>query len=374
MASTTAEQDSMDALYGQSAAANKPPSEMFQDNEKPPPFPPRPASMSNETPQGTPKIQYKRDEENVMAYMVALPRPTRDGVPQDVPQRYLLYIPKKPDLLKQIHGKEKVSDKAVRLWQKEVRRAKTYNGSPVSLRGIESVSIRGALWALNLIRPPDVTFLSRIPRKTIRSLELIHGQEEPEGSQGEEAHEEDLFDGVTEELRRSKKRARRNFWIGTALLPVTTTVDLVIPVFGGLSEVNLVWMAINASGWVTGHKIIQRLVLPSPPPDDIYAAEDEEEECTEEKATSSPRKRDKSIKVVFLPCPEMDIMAQYIQEACHQHNPEAFPAPAYTPGDVEVLTSIGWAPEHRAREDIDQEEDMAVSHPTPMLFVCANYY
>lgn len=348
-----------------------------------------------------------------MAYMIPLPRPVLDGVTQEhVPQRYMLYMPPSPDRLKipKDKGKERKRDKAVRLWQQEVKKAKTYNGSLVSFRGMESASVRGAVWALNFVKPSDVTFLSRIPRKSIRSLNLIHP--EPQQQQYDEAEgwghgehlsrsvtresPEDLYDGVKEELSRSKKRTRRDFFIGTALLPVTTAIDLVIPVFGGLSEVNLVWMVLNATGWTTANKITGRLVLADSnakeqqqhqqkeeySEDDIYTAEGDlhrrqvpDQQRTEETSAAAARegfgekrknKNDKKkIEMAFSPCPAMGAMAQYVQAACHKCDPAAFPRPTYTPSEAEVLTSIGWTPERRGREEISEEDDVAVSRNQP---------
>lgn len=373
------------------------------DNEENrPALPRRPASHHQ---QPTTALRYERNKESVMAYMIPLPRPFRDGVPQDqVPQRYMLYMPPSPDLLKipKDKGKERKRDKAVRLWQQEVKKAKTYNGSLVSFRGMESASIRGAVWALNFVKPSDVTFLSRIPRKSIKSLNLIHPEQpevvltESEGYGSDNGDEltrtvscrttkesaEEMYDGVKDELSRSKKRTRRDFFIGTALLPVTTAIDLVIPVFGGLSEVNIVWMVLNATGWVTANKITGRLVLADSTnkpqynnEDDIYSAggdnhqrdERGEEETVSADGTTEgrPKKKKKSdkqkIEMAFSPCPAMGAMAQYVQAACHKHNPEAFPKPEYSPGEAGVLTSIGWTPERRGREEISEEDDIAVS-------------
>lgn len=371
------------------------------DEENRPPLPVRPAPSVDRDLRlqytSISSMKYDRSQETVMAYMIPLPRPVIDGVPQDqVPQRYMLYMPPSPDLLKipKDKGKERKRDKAVRLWQEEVKKAKTYNGSLVSLRGMECASVRGAVWALNFIKPADVTFLSRIPRKSIRSLNLIHPEWQEEAgarddsggdltrSRAKESPEE-MYDGVKEELSRSKKRTRRDFFIGTALLPVTTAIDLAIPVFGGLSEVNLVWMVLNATGWVVANKITGRLVLADPNStpqqrgeDDIYAAgagDHPEKGAGDEtaparegtKKTKKMRKRDEQkIEMAFSPCPAMGAMAQYVQAACHKCDPTSFPAPEYSPGEAEVLTRIGWAPERQGREAISEEDDVAVSPTT----------
>lgn len=329
-----------------------------------------------------PDLQYSRNPTRVMAYMIPLPQPLRNGVVQDVPQRYMLYMPPAPDLLKPTDKttKERKRDKAVRRWQREVRKAKTFNGRVVSLGGIQSVSIRGAVWVLSVIKPSDVTFLSRVPRKSVKSLVLVH----PEGPATRST--DDMFRDVKGELSRTKSRTKRDFWIGTALLPFTFTIDLIIPVFGGLSEVNMVWMAVNASAWMTANKVVNKL---RPAQENFPAYQDQhdgavmlrrsntvdgstgagqardghDEHNTSEKGRGAKNKgeeKDKTIQMVFQPSPAMDLMKRYVEAACHKRNPEAFHNPGgYVPGEAEVLASMGWAPEHR--EVPDAEDDVAVS-------------
>lgn len=367
-----------------------------EENRAAAPFRPQPKQVSfAAAPQGSqqmsgalPDLQYSRNATRVMAYMIPLPQPLRNGIVQDVPQRYMLYMPPSPDLLKPTDKstKERKRDKAVRRWQQEVRKAKTYNGRVVSLGGIQSVSIRGAVWVLSIIKPSDVTFLSRVPRKSVKSLVLVH----PEGPPAQSA--DDMFHNVKGELSRTKSRTKRDFWIGTALLPITFTIDLVIPVFGGLSEVNMVWMAVNASAWMTANKIVNKLrpagetfpdhqghdgavmlrrshtVDGSTHAGQARGGDDAEHETkgqNEAKNKDKDKDKDKTIQMVFQPSPAMDLMRRYVEEACHKRNPDAFPSPGgYVPGEAEVLASMGWAPEHR--EVPDAEEDVAVSFAHPI--------
>lgn len=348
-------------------------------------------------------LQYSRDTARVMAYMIPLPQPlNKNGAVQDVvPQRYMLYMPPKPDLLKPADksAKERKRDKAVRRWQQEVRKAKTYNGRVVSLGGMHSVSIRGAVWVLSVIKPADVTFLSRVPRKSVKSLVLVH----PETPSTQSTDE--MFQNVKGELGRTKRRTRRDFWIGTALLPITFTIDLVIPVFGGLSEVNMVWMAVNASAWMTANRVVDKLRPAGTQGGGGYPgyqgqhdgammlrrahtvdgstgkardnSGEEYQQVNEKGGASTGKKKkeednDKTIQMVFQPSPAMDLMRRYVEEACHKRNPDAFPSPGgYVPGEAEVLASMGWSPEHR--EVPDAEQDVAVSSccppPRPTFFL-----
>ncbi|KAL1865022.1 hypothetical protein Daus18300_007369 [Diaporthe australafricana] len=323
-----------------------------------------------------PDLQYSRDATRVMAYMIPLPQPHRNGVLQDIPQRYMLYMPPAPDLLKPTEkgSKERKRDIAVRRWQQEVRKAKTFNGKVVSLGGIQSVSIRGAVWVLSIIKPSDVTFLSRVPRKSVKSLVLVH----PDGPHMQSS--DDMFNNVKGELSRTKSRTKRDFWIGTALLPFTFTIDLIIPVFGGLSEVNMVWMAVNASAWMTANKVVNKLrpaqgSFPTRGRNESamtlrrshtvdgstgagQARDGNDGRRVDGKDGSKNEDKDKTIQMVFQPSPAMELMRRYVEEACHKRNPDAFPSPGgYVPGEAEVLASMGWTPEHR--EVPDAENDVA---------------
>ncbi|KAG8169305.1 hypothetical protein KVR01_000050 [Diaporthe batatas] len=354
-----------------------------------PPPPQDTPHMSGAVPSSSSDIRYSRDTARVMAYMIPLPQPLKNGVVQDVPQRYMLYMPPRADLLKPAdkNTKERKRDKAVRRWQHEVRKAKTYNGRVVSLGGVHSASIRGAVWVLSLIKPADVTFLSRVPRKSVTSLVLVH----PEARGGRLQSADDMFRDVKGELSRTKSRTRRDFWIGTALLPITFTIDLVIPVFGGLSEVNMVWMAVNASAWMTANRVVDKLrpaaggaaaqgnghpaypgqvggqqhdgavmLRRSHTVNGNTGTGDEKGGATsnKEKKKHGDKDQDKTIQMVFQPSPAMDLMRRYVEEACHKRNPDAFPSlGGYVPGEAEVLASMGWSPEHR--EVPDAEEDVA---------------
>ncbi|KAI3392666.1 hypothetical protein diail_5306 [Diaporthe ilicicola] len=344
--------------------------------------PPKQVSFAAESqePQMTgalPDLQYSRDAARAMAYMIPMPQPLTNGVVQDVPPRYMLYMPPAPDMLKPTDkdSKERKRDKAVRRWQEEVRKAKTFNGKVVSWGGMQSVSIRGAVWVLSVIKPADVTFLSRVPRKTVKSLVLIH----PDGGPHAQSTDE-MFDTVKGDLMRTKSRTKWGFWIGTAMLPITFTIDFIIPVFGGLSEVNMVWMAVNASAWMTANRIVNKL---RPVQGSFSAYEGNEGAMTlrrshtvdgstgagkaqdgsngrqmEAKDERKKEVKDQTIQMVFQPSSAMEVMKRYVEAACHKRNPHAFPSPGgYVPGEAEVLERMGWSPEHR--EVPDAESDVA---------------
>lgn len=270
--------------------------------EKPPPLPPRRLSSQyspqapNHAPPPPPSppptntiTAPHRTAEHVVAYMIPLPQPLGpNGLPLAVPQRYMLYLPPAADLLKpepdpddddgkggkgsKSKNKERRRDRMQRRWQQEVRKAKTYSGAVVSLRGLYCASVRGAVYVLALLQRSELTFLSRLPRKTLRELSLVYPSSSSSldrqrhagdggGGEGEAEEDEQRFAEVRAEFERNRRVARRDFWIATALLPFATAVDLAIPVFGGFSEVDLVWMVVTGRAWLAARGVTRRLVL-----------------------------------------------------------------------------------------------------------------
>lgn len=387
-----------------------------------------------------------------MAYMIPLPQPVGPhGLPLAVPQRYMLYLPPAPDLLKPDPisssptadgdgggggAKERKRDKAHRRWQEEVRKAKTYSGAVVSMRGLYSASVRGAVYVLSRLQRSELTFLSRLPRRTLRELELMHPSSGAGGGGGGgEEEDEERFAEVRAEFERNRRVARRDFWIAAALLPFATAIDLVIPVFGGLSEVDMVWMVVTGRAWMAARGVAKRLVLApgaaaralsdgsssvggcvsggssghdrdgtspyqcagalgghdSDDEEDDSDDDDDDEEDDEKHrhprlgnftehldeeehplvvkgekqdgvdpnssgdgagrrrsmAHKFKQKRDKEppVEMSFRPSTSMTLLTHYVQAACHARNARLFPDVGPPQAEVEVLRSIGWAPE-----------------------------
>lgn len=387
--------------------------------ERPPPLPPR-RSSEPQYHHYHPAMPYRRDAERVMAYMIPLPQP-RGGGRRSVPQRYMLYLPPAPDLLKPAQDaggvKERKRDRVTRRWQHEVRKAKTFNnGAVVSLSGIYYASVRGAVYVLSLLQRSELTFLSRLPRKTLRELDFVHP-----GVSDEDDYEDDVsggggsgrggrFEEVMDEFERSRRLARRDFWIATAVLPFATAVDIAIPIFGGFSEVTLVWMVVTGRAWRAARSVVGRLV-PAPGdhpghqqqqqqgsglggrsvadgaaagghqdegegllgqrtgvgrnPNGVGSFTEHPDEQEGRGTHHNGEKRDKSrkkqerqpVEMGFRASTELTLLTQYVEAACHQRNPEAFPDVGGPQSEAEVLRSIGWAPEEREVEN--KEDDLA---------------
>ncbi|KAL1849189.1 hypothetical protein Daus18300_013346 [Diaporthe australafricana] len=124
-------------------------------------------------------VGYRRNTETVIAFLVPLPKPTIQGSTLDVPAKYFLYTPPPPHLLKpKKGGKESYGTKANRVWQRNVRKAKTnaHNGKRVSLSAVHSAAVRGCIWASERRKGDDdgAVFLARIQPKTVAHLVMIH--------------------------------------------------------------------------------------------------------------------------------------------------------------------------------------------------------
>lgn len=353
-------------------------------------------------------VGYSRDPERLIAYLIPLPPPSAKGQTLDVPQRYMIYTPPAPHLLKPntaegSGAKEGKRHKAKRLAQQEVKKAKTYDGKTLSLRRLHYKALRGCDRAVAAIKSPDITFLNRVPRKRVGELVLIHPASVLEGHTPREVHAE-----VGAQLARTQRRAARDSVISTLLFPPSLVIDTLAAVvwpFGGLAEIDGVWMYASISGYLTARSVTRRMErepvvdgneeavrdtarsrsdrgLSPVSEEDIYSAgietsrpvtngqnhrdsrrdsrqvhfeeildEDEEEDDLKRAAGDQGNKgsKKKTLKVRMVPDDAMDTMASYFQEICHQRNPKAFGSPGVPPTKTDVLASIGWWPDRRGR-------------------------
>lgn len=360
--------------------------------EKRPALPPRrPSTLTEQGPPLYPNqlLTFHRSEEHVMAFMMPLPQPIRaDGQAVDVPQRYMLYAPPAPDLLKPpptSNIKERKRDKCVRKWQAEVRKAKTQHRPVASFKGFYHATVRGAVYCLALIQRSELTFLARLPRKTMRELCFVHPvAERTEGRR--------KFALVKEEFRRNKHVAKRDFWIGAVLLPFAEGLDLAIPVGGGFSEVTLVWMIVTGTAWKTSSGMLQRLCFNDRMPtrripdglENGYRDNNANQDLNEgagqsgaqvdpEKGKTSRWKREKEkrppVETSFYPSTSLDKLSHYIRATCHACDPEIFPDVGQPSTEADVLRSIGWAPEERESEDRDGDVAWQIQKTTDDLKV-----
>lgn len=368
-------------------------------------LPPRRRLTTGDIPVTT--VGYTRDPERLIAYLIPLPPPSSKGQTLDVPQRYMIYTPPAPHLLKPstVTGsgaKEGKRHKAKRLVQQEVKKAKTYDGKTLSLRGLHYKALRGCDRAVAAIKSPDITFLNRVPRKQVSELVLIHPASVLADYTAREVHAE-----VGAQLARTQRRAARDSVISTLLFPPSLVIDTLAAVvwpFGGLAEIDGVWMYASISGYLTARSVTRRMErepvvdengeairgsgqvrsdrgLSPVSEDDIYSAgiqtsrpdegepsrrdsrrdsrqvhfeeilDDEDEEDLKRAAGDTGKKdgKKKTLKVRMVPDDAMDTMASYFQDICHQRNPKSFGSPGVPPTKTDVLASIGWWPDRRGR-------------------------
>lgn len=288
----------------------------------------------------------------------------------------MFYLPPAPDHFKPLSSsgtKERKRDKCARKWQGEVRKAKMHSGSVVSLSGLYSATVRGAVYCLSLIQRSELMFLSRLPRKTLRDLCFMHPAADRMAASRR-------FEMVKDEFRRNKHVAKRDFWIGAVVLPFAQGVDIAIPIGGGFSEVTLVWMIITGSAWKSASGMLQRLVFrdgdfnmrnldgreSAHPGDNAndHPNEDRDASASHEvpvKGKTSKWRKAKEkkppVETIFRPSTSLDEISHYIQAACHARNPKMFPNIGKPSTEAQVLQSMGWAPEDRESED--KEGDVA---------------
>lgn len=333
-------------------------------------------------------VGYARNPQRLVAYFIPLPAPVRQGQKMDVPQRYMLYTPPAPHLLKpqDPNAKEGKRHKLKRLAQQEIKKAKTFEGKTVSFRGLHSKTLRGVDWAVAAIKNADITFFARVPRKEVNELILIHPASVLANQSPEVIHEE-----FTDQLARTKRKAAKHSLISAALFVpgiVIDTLAVVIWPFGGLAEIDAVWAYASISAWLAARSVSKRLSdkplatadqvelrrlqrelqgenSPHHLDDDNRILEDpearprtgsrtvhfQEELDEEDEKMRGNRKADgkRTLYVRFVPDDAMETMERYFQEILHKRNPRAFPSSGTPPTKTDVLASIGWWPDRRER-------------------------
>lgn len=305
----------------------------------------------------------------------------------------MIYTPPAPHLLKP-DGKEGKRHKLKRLAQQEIRKAKTYEGKTLSIRGLHSKGLRGVDWALAAILNAEVTFLNRVPRKQVDELVLLHPASVLSEQTPEQTHAE-----FKAQLHRAQRKAAKHSIISLALFPPSLVIDTLAAVvwpFGGLAEIDAVWAYVSISGFLTARSVTKRLdqsSMSTEPPASALQREGQDDPFSEgrsdrrdsrqvhfeeildddaEKKRNKKTKKD-SLKVRFVPDEAMNTMESYLLEACHRRNPRAFKSPGVPPTQTDVLASIGWWPDQRGKvpaTDADRDwDDENVSCPATSYHV-----
>ncbi|TGO66738.1 hypothetical protein BOTNAR_0055g00250 [Botryotinia narcissicola] len=283
-----------------------------------PALPPRRISQHNPS-----EVYYTRDSHRVVAYLIPLPKPI-DVSDAEFPQRYLVYTPPAAHLLKPAEGiKEGKRHKG-----KRVKKAKTYDGKTMSLKGLHSKTTRGVVWGINSIKNTDITFLNRVPRKEIEELHLIYPPTVPHSPI-------DLRNKFLSQLTRTKARAKKHAAISTLLLLPALLIDTfaaVIWPFGGLFEVDAVWTFTSVRGYLVSRSVTKRLSSQN-------TIHDHEQ----------MRIQDRELYLRFHKSEHLRILERYVKELCHKQNPKRFASAGVPPTETEVLKAMGWEPDMRGR-------------------------
>ncbi|PQE19418.1 secreted protein [Rutstroemia sp. NJR-2017a BBW] len=272
---------------------------------------------------------YTRDSHKMIVYFVPFPKPI--DAPDDMPQRFLIYTPPPPHLLKPAEGvKEGKRHKAKRFWQQEIKKAKTYEGKTMTLKGLHSKTMRGIVWATAAIKPTDITFLNRVPRKASSTSSLTLPL----------AHQ------FTQQILLTHRRALTHTLISSALLAPTLIIDTfaaVIWPFGGLFEIDLIWFYASIRGYLVSRSLVQRL-SPSHFPHPSSTSSKKKKF----KTRSTPSSK-KELHLRFEEMEKMKVLERYLAELCHKHDPARFASPGVPPTNGEVLRAMGWESVQRGR-------------------------
>lgn len=273
----------------------------------------------------------------------------------------------------------------------------------MSLRGLHSKTLRAVDWAVAAVRNADITFMNRVPRKEVNEIIFIHPGSLLQTQSPEAVHRE--FAG---QLARTKRRAAKHSLISAALFVPAIAIDTLAVVFwpfGGLAEIDGVWIYTSLSGFLTARSVTKRLDSnpvavsdeneqrrltrelhgeASEDSEDIYNApprrgsrqvrfqEDLDEEDEKMRGGSNAAGARK-LKVRFVPDEAMEIMGNYFREICHMRNPKAFQSSGIPPTKTDVLASVGWSPDRRGNDlgmehegNWDDESVSRASSPGPL--------
>lgn len=323
-------------------------------------FQPPPKRRTNGAGDTTHPVEYTRNHERLIAYLVPFPTPDlREGFlqtvdPVAIPNRFLIYTPPPPPLLTPKEGEKKEGKlhKVQRKWQQEVRKAKTSDIDKKSWRGIRYASSRGVDRGIGWVTTSNLDFLCRIPKDSkvkhsSATTSPANGVDENANTNGTGRLEElvlvhpNSLPGTADEvqrefinsLQRSKKRAYRDAIIATVLFPVAVAIDTVAVIiwpFGGLAEIDAVWAICSIRGAKRVRAVTKRL-------DPITSPEENEKPAKHD---------DKKLKLIFMPTERLEVLRRYLAAECHKRDPVLFKlvGEGIAPTEAQVLEALGWTP------------------------------
>jgi len=272
-------------------------------------------------------IHYTRDPKKLVAYLVPFPKPSLHNVPSErIPPRFLIYTPPPPPLKAPTEGeKESRVLKVQRKWQNEVREAKMSDAKTTSWKGVKGKVTKGIDWGMSQTKSSNLEFLTRIGGYDGEQKHDKHaddGHVEGEETKKTVAVEEMLLvypasmPGSSEDIKaefintmlRSKSKAQRDTIIATGLLPVGLAIDMLAVLvwpFGGLFEIDAVWLASSFKGAKTSRSVTKRLTS----------------------ASSAGKHNEDTLHLSFTSSPRLTVLERYLATKCHEVRPSGSSKP-----------------------------------------------
>ncbi|KAF2257231.1 hypothetical protein BU26DRAFT_39054 [Trematosphaeria pertusa] len=346
----------------------------------------------------TDALKHTLEPGKATAYLIPFPKPRLKGVKvEDIPERFLVYTPPLPPLLKPAPGeKESHWHKTQRLWQEDVRKATISNASVATWKGIKAKSTSLIHKGVNLTRSTNVEFLDRVSGGAVTSTtEDIPPQDAedtnpnataaPEPSTAESPREGPLSPGppsrtsssisigkdakpkpleeltlifppslhltpeqirteFVDNLMRARDKSRKDAFVASALLPFAAAVDAcVIVTFGGLTQISGVWAYTSTRGAMTSNKLTRKITR-----GEQQAAEEADTEirgctcgyhhqefgCPEAVPKHKQKGKKKSINLQMQQNSHLEILRRYLDLACLKREFNMFPQIEEAAGDV----------------------------------------
>lgn len=105
--------------------------------------------------------------------------------------------------------------------------------------------------------------------------------------------------------------------------------------FGGLLEIDGVWMAASIQGAKTSRSVTKRL-----------------------SSSSATGNHDKDkLQLNFTASPRLEVLERYLAARCHEKDPKVFPQNKTSPTESDVLEAIGWSPSQAGGEERNWEDE-----------------
>lgn len=346
-------------------------------DEKPPPYPPRPQQQLQAEyhppppPRRIPQtysdgddpsspVHYTRDPHKLIAYLIPFPKPVLPNTPPDkIPDRFLIYTPPPPPLSKPAEGqKEEKLHKVQRKWQEEVRDAKTSTAKTTSWKGVKSKATRGINWAVQQTTSANLDFINR--------LQVGGGATAAADAHADDGVHEDattkktvgltdmiivypptlastpaaLREEFVSSMLRTKSKAQRDAVLATGLLPVTFAIDVLATVVWPFG--GLVEIdGVWAYSSMRGAKIARSTTKRLASSGDGKKVDDEENK----------------LRLEFVPAPRLDVLRRFLAARCHERDLKLFAPVGAGPTATEVLEAIGWAPSQLGGEKRNWEDE-----------------